>query len=56
MMNDTGLVQLPVGSLNTAGGSPGQARVVLVFVRSCTYTLRINTTGSPVDFHRIKKS
>jgi hypothetical protein len=24
--------------------------------RSCPCPLRINTTGSPVDFHRIKKS
>ena len=32
MMDDTRLVQPPVELLNTAGGSPGQARVVLVFV------------------------
>jgi hypothetical protein len=50
MMNDTRLVQLPVESLNTAGGSPGQARVVLVFVLDGLRPDAINPGDTPTLF------
>lgn len=50
MMDDTRLVQPPVESLNTAGGSPGQARVVLVFVLDGLRPDAINPGDTPTLF------
>ena len=50
MMGDARLVQPPVESLNTAGGSPGQARVVLVFVLDGLRPDAINPGDTPMLF------
>src|SRR5215475_3128469 len=50
MMDDTRLVQPPIESLNAAGGSPGQARVLLVFVLDGLRPDAINPIDTPTLF------
>jgi hypothetical protein len=49
-MDDTRLVQPPVESLSATGGSPGQARVVLVFVLDGLRPDAINSVDTPTLF------
>src|SRR5215510_5087609 len=50
MMDETRLVQPPVESLNSARGSPGQARVILVFVLDGLRPEAINPVDTPTLF------